>query len=429
MPRVWPNLLIRHLILLIIATVIGALYGQALAGALIATLAILAWHLLNLYRLERWLATGRHVPYVGGNGVWPRIFARINFINERSRANRKQWRKLVKELRASAKAFPDGGVILDANREIVTYNKAARQLLGLKKKRDKGQRIDNLIRHPDFVSYLESDHAKRGVDIPAPGGRDAWLSCRIIPYGPDQSLLLVRDITQTVMMEKMRRDFVANASHELRSPLTVIAGYLDSLAEGPTLPPAWKNPVDDMREQTNRMSALVRDLLQLSRLEMSESCSKTKEVDMGAVLSVARKDAMSFEHHPRTVDIRLDSEARLLGEEQEIQSIVNNLVSNAVRYTSEDGAVTITWETDERGGCLSVTDTGIGISADDIPRLTERFYRTDSGRARQKSGTGLGLAIVKHALKRHDAQLEIQSRLGEGSTFACHFPADRLVVS
>jgi two-component system phosphate regulon sensor histidine kinase PhoR len=361
-----------------------------------------------------------------GGGVWARVYAQVGYTKERTRASRRKWRQLIKELRASAKAFPDGGVVLNESREIVNYNKAARQLLGLKKKRDRGQRIENLLRHPDFVTYAAHADRRKSIEIPAPGGGEGWLSCRIIPYGPGQSLLLVRDITQTVKMEAMRRDFVANASHELRSPLTVIAGYLETLSEDDALPENWQGPVADMRAQANRMSELVRDLLRLAKLESSESCTDNQVVDIVGLLTSARKDALASPQHPERIELVFDSKNKILGDKLEIQSIVSNLLSNAIRYTPQDGSVTITWGEDKHGGYLNFTDTGIGIAAEDLPRLTERFYRADGGRDREKGGTGLGLAIVKHALMRHDARLEVRSQLGKGSSFICHFPPERL---
>jgi len=428
MPQIWLKFILRHAVILAIGGAIGFLYGQMMIGALIAMCGLFGWHILQLFRLERWLRTGNSAELPDGDGVWPRVFARIQFINERSRLNRKNWRRLVKELRASAKAFPDGGIILNPHHEIITYNKAARRLLGLKKRRDKGQRIDNLIRHPAFVAYLESHTVRDSVDIPGLVGADIWLSCRIIPYGPDQHLLLIRDITKSVMLERMRSDFVANASHELRTPLTVLSGYLDALADDDELSDTWVGPVEEMRQQAERMNLLVNDLLEISRLESSAPSSMEKSVDMAALLRSLQRETLQLAEHPQTIELQLDSEMKLLGEAGEVQSIAANLVFNAVRYTPLDGSVGIRWQVDDEGGHLTVTDTGVGIAAEDIPRLTERFFRADSGRDRRQGGTGLGLAIVKHALKRHDGELEINSKLGEGSTFICHFPSARLLT-
>lgn len=429
MPTTWTWIITRLVLALLGGALVGLLYGQPALGALVVALGFLAWHLWNLFRLERWLNTGEIHEIPDGQGVWPGIFAKIQFIKARSKRRGKRFRRLIKELRASTEAFPDGGVILNADHEILAYNNAARMLLGLKGRRDRGQRMENLLRHPDFVAYLRNPGDRTFVEIPSPQGGEGWLFCRLIPYGPDQNLLLVRDVSQRVKIEKVRRDFVANASHELRSPLTVIMGYLDVMADDGQLPQAWRQPVGIMQEQALRMRRLVEDLLQLSKLESGQSVPMDRAVDVSALLAAARKEAQAMAESAASIEVQVRSPARLLGEETELQSVVSNLVSNAVRYTPADGRITISWDVDEDGGHLAVRDTGIGIAEEDIPRITERFYRTDGGRTRQRGGTGLGLAIVKHALRRHDADLEIRSRLGQGSTFTCHFPRERLAPS
>ena len=424
----WLASAFRHILIVLAGALIGAIYGQAALGAFFALGALLLRHLYNMSQLEQWLTTGNmnHMP--SGDGIWARIFARARFISAQSQANRKKYRRMIKELRAATKAFPDGGVILSDNHEIIACNKMACQLLGLKRKRDRGQKIDNFIRNPDFVAFLEKEGFRESIEIPAPQS-DKWLSCRLLPYGMNQKLLLVTDISQAKKLETTRTDFVANASHELRSPLTVLTGYLDAMGDDDKLPEFWRQPIADMREQTYRMEQLVTDLLQLSKLESSASSSMEHVVDVGAILSTAIREAMAQDPHPQSIELELNTGAKLFGVEAEIQSVVTNLISNAVRYTPEDGHINVIWDSDDKGVFLEVRDTGIGIAAEDIPRLTERFFRADSGRARQKGGTGLGLAIVKYALKRHDAELSIFSEPGEGSRFVCHFAPERISES
>jgi two-component system phosphate regulon sensor histidine kinase PhoR len=429
MPKPWTRLLTRLALSLAAGALVGLLYDAPALGALLVALFWLGLQLLNLYRLERWLVTGRIVEIPADEGLWGTVFSKIQFIKAKAKRRGKRYRRLIQELRASTEAFPDGGIILNADHEILNYNNAARLLLGLKGRRDRGQRIENLLRHPDFIAYLNSPAERPFVEIPSPQAGDTWLLCRLIPYGPGQTLLLIRDVTQRVKIEKVRRDFVANASHELRSPLTVLMGYLDALAEDERLPDNWRQPVGTMQDQALRMRRLIEDLLTLSKLESGQPVSRDRVVDVPALLAAARKEALSLPGHAVRIEVDVRSPGNLLGEETELQSVVSNLVSNAVRYTPADGEVHVTWAVDDEGGHLAVRDTGIGIAEEDIPRVTERFYRADSGRARQRGGTGLGLAIVKHALRRHDADLEIRSRVGEGSTFTCHFPPDRLALN
>jgi two-component system phosphate regulon sensor histidine kinase PhoR len=257
---------------------------------------------------------------------------------------------------------------------------------------------------------------------------DRWLAFNVVRTGTaERQLLMIRDVSQEQQLQSMRKDFVANASHELRSPLTVISGYLDALADDGDLDPAWNTPVLEMRRQAERMRTIIKDLLELSKLESGEHTQEDQPVDMAGMLALLRKEVMALDQHPRDVHLQLDSDALLKGVESELHSVASNLISNAVKYTPPEGRIELRWWTDESGAHLSVRDTGIGIAEEHIPRLTERFYRVDPGRARSMGGSGLGLAIVKHALQRHDATLEVKSKEGAGSTFTCHFPSDRVI--
>jgi two-component system phosphate regulon sensor histidine kinase PhoR len=266
------------------------------------------------------------------------------------------------------------------------------------------------------------------VRVFEPGDSNRWLAFNIVRSGEsERQLLIVRDVSREVQLEALRKEFVANASHELRSPLTVISGYLDALADDEKLDSAWTSPVQEMRRQAERMSAIINDLLELSKLESGQRTTQEASVDVGGMLSLLRREALALEAHPRKITVTLDSDALLRGSESELHSIVSNLVTNAVKYTPREGEVEMRWWTDADGAHISVRDTGVGIAPEHIPRLTERFYRVDSGRAREMGGSGLGLAIVKHALQLHDGTLTIDSTLGRGSTFTCHFPAARIV--
>jgi two-component system, OmpR family, phosphate regulon sensor histidine kinase PhoR len=239
-------------------------------------------------------------------------------------------------------------------------------------------------------------------------------------------LLLVRDVTRHMRLEAMRKDFVANASHELRTPLTVISGYLDTLAEDSSIDPAWEGPIRDMRTQAQRMNAIIADLLELSRLESRDGEAARDPVDVPRMLERLHRDALASADRPRHVLLELESGDGLYGVAHEIESAFTNLLVNALKYTLEDGTVRMRWWTDEEGAYFSVIDNGIGIPAEHIPRLTERFYRVDAGRSRGHGGSGLGLSIVKHALQRHGGWLEVKSHEGKGSTFTCHFPQVRI---
>jgi two-component system phosphate regulon sensor histidine kinase PhoR len=241
-------------------------------------------------------------------------------------------------------------------------------------------------------------------------------------------MLLARDITEIARVEAMRRDFVANVSHELRSPITVIVGFLEAFDDMPDLDPVeFRKHIPLMREQSDRIRRLVDDLLTLARLE-NEPENKEESVDVPAMARRLADEANAISQGRHHIELSLESGMRLIGNGQEIYSALANLVSNAVRYTPTGGHIGLRWAAGEKQGMVfSVTDTGEGIEPQHIPRLTERFYRVDRGRSRATGGTGLGLAIVKHILQRHQARLRIDSVIGKGSTFSAVFPAERVI--
>jgi len=428
MSAAWSFAIARLLGLVGAALIGGLIFGNPslwIAGALAGYLVI---QLVRLYRLEHWLRRRRteNPPDVGG--VWGDVVALVTRIYRRKQFHKRRIVQLFREFRRMTTAMPDGVIVLNAEREILWFNRPAARLLGLRRKIDFGLRIDNLIRHPDFVSYLGEGEYGAPCLVRAPLAADTYLALQVVGYGAGQQLLLARDVTRQVRVEAVRKDFVANASHELRSPLTVISGYLDTLAEDEALGPAWAAPLDEMRRQAERMRAVVNDLLELSRLEASDAEAPGIAIDVAGMLALMRKEVLALERRPRDIVFRLDADTLLLGSEAEVHSIFWNLISNAVKYTPAEGSITVRWWADSNGAHFSVRDTGIGIAAEHLPRLTERFYRVDPGRARRTGGSGLGLSIVKHALSRHGATLEVESEEGKGSAFTCHFPIKRLVA-
>ena len=415
------------LLLLAAGATIGALYGRAETGLLAAALVGLVWQVRQLLTFERGLRTGDFDAFRVGEGIWQQIFSRFRYEQERGNRHKRDYRRLLKEIRKSTNAMPDGAVIIDAENEIVVCNRAAKTLAGLKRKKDRGQRVDNILRDPGVTELLQTNDPTRTADIASPVRDNAWLNCRVVPYGADQKLLLLRDVTERIVLNKMRRDFVANASHELRSPLTVISGYLDTLTEDEDVPVAWAQPLEQMKAQADRMAQIVAELLELSRLEGAGRASTDDIVDVVGLMNLGRK-AFQGEKDIPAIDLQSESQAQLRGNASEIESVISNLLSNAVRHTPPDGVVTVSWRSGPDGADLVVSDTGEGIAEEHLPRLTERFFRIDRGRARADGGVGLGLAIVKHILSRHEAELHISSEIGVGSEFRCRFPLQRIVV-
>ena len=410
------------------AVLIGLITGNV-GHAIAVVLALLL--LRQLYLLQRvllWLRADRVDLAPDAGGVWGDVIGFILRLYRRKQYHKRRMRRLLRELRHSTAAIPDGVVMLNPAAEILWFNRSAGELLNLRARGDVGLRIDNLVRRPEFVSYLRTGDFRSAVVVQAGGISDQYLNFQIVPYGAGRLLLLVRDVTRQAQLEAMRKDFVANASHELRSPLTVISGYLETLAHEETLDPALSGPIHEMRRQALRMNAVVQDLLELSRLEAEGGVPAGEPIDVKSLMERLRADLLARSKPELEVRIESLATAQLLGIEAQIHSAFANLLENAAKYTPGGGVITMRWSCDESGGKFAVVDTGIGIAPEHIPRLTERFYRVDAGRSRASGGSGLGLAIVKHVLQRHGASLQIESEEGHGSTFTCLFPPARLLA-
>ena len=332
------------------------------------------------------------------------------------------------EFREGADALPDGAVVFQDDHSIVWCNRQAQLLLGLRWPADKSQRLDNLIRHPDFAAYLHQRDFEHTLELSAPLNEHLLLEFRIIPYGIEQYLLVARDITRLHQLEQMRRDFVANVSHELKTPLTVLQGYLEILAESEEMQqPRWHKANQVMQQQTRRMESMLEQLLTLSRIEYAGDVEGSRPVDMSAMIDGLSHDAgVLSANRELSVSFEVEPSVFVYGDEGQLHSACINLLSNAIRYTPDGGHIRVVWRPVELGVEFSVTDDGEGIAAEHLLRLTERFYRVDKSRSSQTGGTGLGLAIVKHVLTNHQTQLNIDSTPRKGSCFSFVIPQARI---
>jgi two-component system phosphate regulon sensor histidine kinase PhoR len=382
------------------------------------------------YRLARWLENPDEVTPPDAMGTWGDIFYRLEKLQRRQRASRSELTNALEQFEHAAQAVPDAMVILNQNEQIEWCNPASRTYMGLDCERDRGQFIRYLMRQAHFLEFLDAADYSRRLVCKSPVNREVILSLQLVPFGESQKLLVARDVTELERVDAMRRDFIANVSHELRTPLTVVGGFVETLADAPELPASESRRYFDlMLDHTRRMQRLLDDLLTLSRLESADHGLKDEEVNVPELARALAAEAESLSRGKHRVSLDVASQAGLKGNLQEIRSALGNLVSNAVRYTPDGGDIKLAWFERDGEGVFAVTDTGEGVAAEHIPRLTERFYRVDRSRSRETGGTGLGLAIVKHVLTRHSARLDIQSIPGKGSTFAAIFPAQRLIVA
>jgi two-component system phosphate regulon sensor histidine kinase PhoR len=427
----WRAPLIRRLLLLVAACLLLGLITGEYAWALVFGLAgYLGWQLQQLLRLHKWLRTrqGDEAP-PDGYGLWGEVFDSIYHLQRRDQKVRGRLQAVIDRVQESTAALKDAVIMLDRDGNLEWWNIAAEKLLGLKTPQDSGQQITNLVRDPRFIEYFEGNNYQEPLELPSPVSDRLRLQFHITQYGNREHLMLVRDITRIHQLEQMRKDFIANVSHELRTPLTVIAGYLETLLDNvEDVNPRWLRALQQMQQQGGRMQNLLNDLLLLAKLEATDYPSDNQPVAVDLLLLSIKNDAqaLSGERHHR-ISLEADPHLKLKGSEAELRSAFSNLVFNAVKYTPDEGEIRVRWWSDEQGAHLAVSDTGLGIEARHLPRLTERFYRVDSSRASNTGGTGLGLAIVKHVLLRHRASLDIASSLGKGSTFTCHFPTLQVV--
>jgi two-component system, OmpR family, phosphate regulon sensor histidine kinase PhoR len=417
----------------ILAVAVGVFFGLVPALLTFAAALMLAgaYHINNLFKLVRWLRTPveEAVPLPRAFGMWDYVFADVN---RRARTASYQQERLsaaLERFREASQAMPHGLMFLSNTNTIEWVNRQGEQHFGLDRARDQGTPVTNIVRQPDFVRYLQQDEHDTPLTFTASRPVGRTLMVHLVPFSEDMRLLMSEDITQGERLEAMRRDFVANVSHEMRTPLTVVSGFLETVIDG--LDDLGKEDVRHYlglaSEQAGRMQRLIQDLLTLSALEAGAPMLQEEPVDVAMLLEEVQQEAEVVSGGRHVVELECSTHACLLGNAKELYSAFANLAINAVRYTPAGGHIRIGWR--QRGSVVeyTVADDGIGIAPEHIPRLTERFYRVDRGRSRETGGTGLGLAIVKHVVSRHQGDLLIDSQPGQGSRFTACFPARRLV--
>jgi two-component system phosphate regulon sensor histidine kinase PhoR len=396
--------------------------GWAIALTL---LVVLGWQWLQLYKMQQWLLNQDTTEPPESSGIWGSVFDDIYHLQRRQKKSQDRLKAVLMRIQDGTAALKDGVLMANGQGNLEWWNHAATQLLGLKENQDVGQPITNLVRAPEFKHYFERANYDEPFEMASPANHETHLQFHITLFSQQDRLIICRDISRMKQLEAMRQDFVANASHELSTPLTVISGYLETfLDHQESLPNRWGRALKQMHQQSLRMQSLIHDLLTLSRLENGQAKDHSK-VNVKSMLAALQEDAITLSAD-KNQSIELTAEdIEMIGIDSELSSAFSNLIFNAVKYTQAQGTIYVKWWGDENGLHLSIKDNGIGIDSPHIPRLTERFYRADPSRHSETGGTGLGLAIVKHILLRHDGHLEVQSVLGKGSNFTCHFPISR----
>ena len=417
----WVPAALRLASILAGAGVLWWLFGAlaAMGAALIGSVVLVLVQLSYLYQLNNWLDDPESGKLPDGWGSWTDIFSRLYRLRRGDEKNQAELTEWLARFRQAMHLLPDGVVIMDDVLFLEWCNPAAERHLGLTCERDKGMRVTNMVRTPEFIDYIILGRYEQPLTL---SFRNRKLIVQIIPFENRRQILVTHDVTETERIERMRRDFIANASHELRTPLTVIVGFLEIASTELDLDaPTRAAHIKLMTEQAQRMQILIEDMLTLSRLESVDYPLRPERVDIRMLMEQVLGEARALSNGKHQITMACDG-PDVLGNADELRSAFGNLASNAVRYTSAGGSIQLLYHDAPNGPQFIVRDTGIGISAEHISRLTERFYRVDKSRSRETQGTGLGLAIVKHVLLRHGASLSIESEAGQGSRFIVCMP-------
>ncbi len=429
----WRSELNRLCVLLFLAGVLGYFLGHI---SLVMLTSLFLYYLINLYQLRRfnqWLSRDSSEsdsePPVSV-GLWGDIFDGIYRLQKQERKASSYLANIIDKAQESSSALEMAVIMINKQGNLDWWNFAAEKLLGFQYPKDRNQSITNLLRDPRFSEYFHNGIYDETFKMKAPGESNKVLDFQIALFGENERLMIVRDITQLHRLESMRKDFVGNVSHELGTPITVIKGYLEAILDNlDELDEKWHIPMQQMQQQSMRMENIVRDLLMLSSLETKGLTKSQDEINLQQLFSEIESDTQQmFKDKAHSFEINCDPSLSIIGKRSELYSAISNLVSNAAKYTASGGQIELSAHASETSFDIEVRDNGPGIENHHIPRLTERFYRIDGSRSSDTGGTGLGLAIVKHVLARHDAELEIESKFGEGSRFICKLPPDRAIL-
>ncbi|WP_111978393.1 phosphate regulon sensor histidine kinase PhoR [Algibacillus agarilyticus] len=405
-------------------------FGHLTFFMLLGVVGLLLWQHFNFVQLYSWLwhRTSLYPPQ--SQGSWGEVFDGIYKIQLKNRARRKELGRFLKRFREGAEALPDGIVLIKRSGQILWSNKLATQLVGIRWPEDSNIRIDNLLRHPDFVEAYGFKNFNDPIVIPSPTISELVIEIRIVPYTYNEYLLLARDVTQVTRLNQMRKDFIANVSHELKTPLTVIQGYLEMYQDEEMLEFVSAKSINSMLDQSERMMSLVNQLLVLSRIEANSDSLFEHVIDMPKLLLLIQSEAQQLSaEQAHQIEFVIEPNLHIYGIEDEMRSAMTNLIKNAILYTPEKGIIKVSWLRKGEGAEFKVSDNGLGIAAFHLARLTERFYRVDDARSRHSGGTGLGLSIVKHVLTHHHSTLEVASVEGEGSDFSFVIPSEVIAKS
>lgn len=417
---------------ILLAGVLGNSIGFIFPTLFLAALGIIAWQIYRLNTLFKWVERPRENPMPEVGGQLYHLYRSINRKNSKSRKRKRQLTAFLSQFRRAVSALPDAIVLIDESGKIEWSNQNAEKVLGIRWPDDSGVTFSDLIRQPEVHAHLEAvDESEastvQGIVVPSASNSEQTINVKCVRYTENLRMIVARDVSRLVKVNQMQRDFVANVSHELKTPLTVLKGYIEILQDRDDVPEHLVKPLAQMSVQGDRMQLIVSDLLYLAKLEDNATIKQNERVDVTSLINTIIEAVQPLiEQKRQKLELDIDNDIVVIGAPIELHSAFSNLITNAINYTQDNGHIRVRWHTENGAALFSVKDNGVGVAAGHIERLTQRFYRVDTDRSREGGGTGLGLAIVKHVLQRHGAKLEIISAVGEGSDFRCYFPNESL---
>lgn len=418
--------LIEIILFLIISNIYSIKIGLIVCLAFMSCYLIM--HMYWIFRLKKWLKSPSLSNLPHGTGIWQQIFTEHYQVFKKNKNSKKELVSALEQFTQAAEALVDGVVALNENNEIIWSNNKAKIMFNLNIKKDIGQPINYIFRNTKLINYLDKANFDESITINLDANLKKVIEVKILLFGEKQKILIAKDISQGIKIEANRKEFISNVSHELKTPLTVISGFIETLEDMAEFKNKdHKKIFKTMSSQAYRMTKLVDDLLLLSNVESNLFQNRSEKLQIKIIINKIKKSISSIDTKKHKIKYLINENLNIYGSKREIESAFSNLITNAIRYTQNNGSISISWGLINGLPIFEVKDNGCGIEQKHIDRITERFYRVDPDRSRDTGGTGLGLSIVKNIIKQHNGELKITSDIGKGSSFKLIFDKESII--
>ena len=414
------------LAILTLSTALLGVTTSLIVGLLFCIFILSLWVIYQSFQQKRfldWLRNSSDTTSPIGYGIWELIYSSAHSLLRKGELQESRLKNNLVAFRRATEAMEDGILVIDNNNYIVAVTPRAERYLNISQEQDFGSNILNHIRHPSFVEYLLSGSLNKTIIIEDLSLDKKALEFKLLPFDATQKIILCRDVTKLRKLEVEKKDFVASASHELKTPLTVITGYLETISEIEINKVEKNRMLNEMLIQTKRMDELINNLLLLSKLEKFDPIENKRQINISLLVHELSKLSENIDKGRHSISFDIKDDVFVPGTEDNLRSAFWNLINNAIIYTKKGGKIEVSLDSERDKAVFAVRDNGPGIEAHHIDKLTERFYRVDSSGSRESGGTGLGLSIVNEIVQKYGASLKIESHPNIGSKFSIIFPA------